>query len=68
MSPVRRVCFWLSLPVALFFMVGGLFALPLERHRHSSTPAWLLYTVLRFALPGAILGFCIVWFVRRISH
>ena len=68
MSPLRRVAFWASLPLALVLMTGELLAWPLAKRRHSSFPAWLLYTTLRFALPGAIIGFCAVWLLRRILH
>ena len=64
----RRVLFWASLPLALFFMAGGVLALPLEKYRHSSLPVWLLYTLLRFAVPGAVLGFLGVWLLRRLLH
>jgi hypothetical protein len=64
----RKVVFWASLPLALFFIAGGILALPLEKHRHSSLPVWLLYTVLRFAVPGAVLGFLAVWLLRRVLH
>jgi hypothetical protein len=68
MSPGRKVLFWASMPLALFFMLGGILASPLDKHRHSSLPVWLLYTVLRFAVPGAILGFCAVWLFKHFFH
>jgi hypothetical protein len=68
MSPARKVLFWASVPVALFFMIGGILAWPLDKHRHSNLAVWLLYTILRFAVPGAILGFVIVWLVKHFIH
>jgi hypothetical protein len=66
MSPLRRVAFWASLPLALVLMTGELLAWPFAKHRQSSFLAWLLYRILRFALPGVILGFCAVWLLKRI--
>lgn len=68
MGPLRKVLFWASLPFAPFFMAGDILAWPLEKHRHSSLPLWLLYTALRFAVPGAVLGFVGVWLLRRLQH
>ncbi len=68
MGPLRKVLFWASLPLALFVLVGDMLAWPLAKHRNSSLPVWLLYTVLRFAVPGAVLGFLGAWLLRRLLH
>jgi len=64
----RKILFWASLPFAFCFMFCGMLARPLEKHKHSSLPIWWLYTILRFAVPGVILAFCVILLLKHFSN
>ena len=77
-SPQRtKVGLWvipfvLTMPFVLLLMGGELLARPLEKHRHKSVSAWLLWNIARLlggllaaVLLGALGGLVIGWLRHR---
>ena len=69
----RKIGLWvvpfvLGVPFALLFMAGELLAWPLEKHRHRSFPIWLLWNLIRAALPTVLLFLAILLLLRWRRH
>lgn len=50
-----QILFCLTLPFGVLFMLGDLLASPFEKIRHNNLVCWLIWTLLRYSVPVAIL-------------